>query len=141
MLSRCHRNRHRLRRGGSLVELVLVTPFLVGLCFAAFDFGRVYYASLTIANCARNGAMYASDASYQAGLTDLQSAALADDSSMTPTPTVTQTTGTASDGATYAAVTVSYPFRMACSYLNIANPLTISRTVSMRQAAQHPDTQ
>jgi Flp pilus assembly protein TadG len=137
------RARRRSRRGSGLLEAVFLVPLLLMLFFIALDYARVYFASITIANCARNGALYAADPNNHAQTdpSGLQSAALADASTLTPAPTVTQRTGTETDGSAYVEVTVSYPFHLVCSYLGLSNPLTISRRVRMRQFALQPDTQ
>jgi Flp pilus assembly protein TadG len=59
-------------RGQGLVELALFLPVLVVVVMGAVDFGRAYFAYITIANAAREGAYYAalnptaSNASVQA---------------------------------------------------------------------------
>jgi Flp pilus assembly protein TadG len=53
-----HRRRHR-SRGQSLVELALILPVLMLLLAAALDLGRIFYAQITIANAAREGAIEA----------------------------------------------------------------------------------
>jgi PKD repeat protein len=56
-------------RGQSLVELALVLPVLLALLAAALDLGRVFYATISLNNAAREGALAAAKApaSYQAG--------------------------------------------------------------------------
>src|SRR5207248_2544007 len=109
------RNGGRRRRGAALIELVLMMPVLALVFCGSLDFARVYYVSLTLANCARDGALYAADSTYQSqsGYANVTEAALADAGTLSPSPTVTQTTGTETDGSTYVAVTVSYVFRLA----------------------------
>ena len=51
--------KHRASRGQSLVELALITPLMLLLLLAAIDLGRLFYAQITIANSAREGAMVA----------------------------------------------------------------------------------
>src|SRR5687768_2079525 len=48
------------RRGAVAVELAVVAPLLVFLLLIAVDFARIFYTSLTLANCARNGALFES---------------------------------------------------------------------------------
>lgn len=59
----------RPSRGQSLVEFALVLPVMLGLLAGALDLGRVFYANITIANAAREGAFQAARTpqSYQAG--------------------------------------------------------------------------
>ena len=49
------------RRGASVVELAICLPLLVFLFVIAVDFARVYFVSITLANSARAGALYASE--------------------------------------------------------------------------------
>jgi Flp pilus assembly protein TadG len=49
-------------RGQALVELALVTPILLLLLLGAVDLGRLFYARITVANSAREGAMMAAKA-------------------------------------------------------------------------------
>ena len=66
----------RNERGQGLVELALFLPVLLVLVMGVIDFGRVYFAYVTITNAAREGAFYvslnptASDANVQAIVDD-----------------------------------------------------------------------
>jgi Flp pilus assembly protein TadG len=55
------RTRHRSRgdRGQAMVEFALVATVLLVLVLAAVDFGRLFYARITVTNAAREGAMAA----------------------------------------------------------------------------------
>ena len=44
-----------------MVELAVVLPLLVFLFVVGMDYARVFQATVVVTNCARNGAMYASD--------------------------------------------------------------------------------
>ncbi|HET6882987.1 MAG TPA: TadE/TadG family type IV pilus assembly protein [Pirellulales bacterium] len=126
---------NRERRGAAAVELAVMAPLLAFLFAVSVDFARVFYVAQTIENCARNGAMYASDPKAPANnlYTSVQNAALANAGSLQPTPTVTSSTGTDSGGNPYVTVTVSYPFK---TYLNIlgVSSYTLTRTVQARSA-------
>ena len=66
MSKRIHRavignRRGQRRRGSAAVEFALLLPFIAFLYVAGTDFARVFYYSQMIENCARNGAIYASD--------------------------------------------------------------------------------
>ena len=50
----------RDERGATLVEFALVTPVLILVLVACFDFARALNAYVTVANAAREGARYAS---------------------------------------------------------------------------------
>jgi Flp pilus assembly protein TadG len=138
----CTRPRHaRPRRAAATVELAVLAPFLAFLFVAVVDYARIFYHSLTVANCARNGALYASDpvAVAQSPYASIQDAALADAGNLSPTPTVTSTTGTDSDGNPYVEVTVTHDFQTAVNYPGIPQITTISRTVRMRVSPTVPN--
>jgi hypothetical protein len=88
---------------------------------------------VTVANCARNGALYACDSAFasNSAYTSIQQAALADSGNLSPAPTVSSTTGTDTSGNNYVEVTVSYPFQGIINYPGIPSSFTISRTVRM----------
>jgi len=130
------------RRGHALVELALVLPLLAFMLIAVFDFGRAFNYSITVATCARNGALYASDSSYasKSGYSSVTEAALKDAGRLSPAPSVSSTNGTDSSGDAYVEVTVTYPFAMISRYPGFSNPLSIRRTVRMRTIHLTPDT-
>jgi Flp pilus assembly protein TadG len=47
--------------GAATVELAALLPFLCFLFVAAVDSARIFYDGITVQNCARNGACYASN--------------------------------------------------------------------------------
>ncbi len=56
-------------RGQALVELAIILPVLLVLVLAALDLGRLFFAQITVANAAREGAYEASyGGSYSAGV-------------------------------------------------------------------------
>src|SRR5262249_35313032 len=97
--------------------------------------------SITIENCARNGALYASDpiAAAQSSYATLSDAALSDAPNISPTPTVTSTSGTDASGRSYVDVTVTYTFTTLTSYPGIPSSTTISRTVRTDVAPTAPN--
>lgn len=119
------------RRGAAVVELALLLPFLMLLFVLAVDFSRVFYCSLIVNNCARAGAMYASDpvAAAESPFASLQAAALADATNLSPQPTVTSVQGTDALGQPYVEVTVSYPFTTISGYLGTAGNVQLTRKV------------
>jgi hypothetical protein len=133
------------RRGAAAVELAVVSPLLIAFFLWILDFSRVYYFSLTIANCARNGAYYESLKSAPptgsklknynntgAMYGSIEEAALADwPSWLEIKPTVTSNTGQDADGD-YVDVTMRYPFKSATGMLGAYNDIEIERTVRMR---------
>jgi len=136
------KRRDRARRcAAASVELALLAPFLAFLFVAAVDYARLFYYSLTVANCARNGALYGSDAiaAAESPYTSIQNAALADASNLSPAPTISSTNGSDSSSNPYVEVTVTYPFTTIVNYPGIPHTTTISRTVRMRVAATVPN--
>jgi hypothetical protein len=91
---------------------------------------------VTVANCARNGALYQCDPTFASSTpyTSLQGAAQADAGNLSPAPTASSTTGTDSNGNKYVAVTVTYPFQCLINYPGIPYSITLSRTVTMAVA-------
>jgi hypothetical protein len=96
------------------------------------DWARIFYYSIAVTNCARNGALYLSlqqsaktisspytDSGYVNlyvnAASPVTAAALADAANLTPTPTVTSTSGSDSNGP-YVQVTVSYPFQTVTNF-------------------------
>jgi Flp pilus assembly protein TadG len=124
------------RRAAATVELAVLLPFLVFLFVIAVDFARIFYFSQVIENCARQGALYASDPKAPAYnlYPSVQAAALADAPDLTPQPTVTSSTGTDQTGSAYVAVTVTWQFQTITNFPGVPNNVTLSRTVQMRMA-------
>ena len=46
------------RRGVASAELAVVLSTLTFICLATCDYARSIFATVTVANCARNGALY-----------------------------------------------------------------------------------
>jgi Flp pilus assembly protein TadG len=132
--------RSRSRPGVAVVELAILLPLMAFLFVIAVDFGRIFYYSLTVTNCARNGAVYGFDptaAALVSPYTSIQDAALSDAGNLSPTPTVTSQTGTDSSG-NYIEVTVSYTFYTITQFPGVPNSVDITRTVRMRTVARVP---
>lgn len=128
------------RRGAAAVELAVLSPLLVFLLVITVDWARIFYYSVTLANAARNGALYACDpvAQTQSTYHSISEAALADTSNLSPAPTVSSSTGTDSSGDAYCLVSVTWRFPLVTSYPGIANPTTLTRTCRMRVAPITP---
>ena len=131
MIATSRRSSDGRRRGAATVELAILLPFLCLFCLGAIDYARAFSYAVVVANCARNGAMYASDpnATADTPYTSLTQAALADAGGISPTPTVTSANGTDSNGDKYVDVTVSYTFQTLVSYPGIPSTITLTRTV------------
>jgi Flp pilus assembly protein TadG len=114
------------------VELAVVLPFLCFLFIVAVDFARIFYFSLTVVNCARNGAVYGSqDPTHAVDTSGISAAAVMDAGNLDPTLlTVSSKTDSAAN-PTYVDVTVTYPFSTITNFPGIASTTTLTRTVRM----------
>lgn len=130
-MERCWRRRDQ--RGVAAVELALLLPLLVFIFLVVIDFARVFYFSQVISNCARNGALYASNlTTAQSTYASLSDAALADASNLTPSPTVTSSNGTDTAGNPYVSVSVSWTFSTISHFPGIPDNVQLTRTSQMR---------
>src|SRR5262245_44784230 len=119
------------RRGVETVELAVLLPFLFFLFLIGTDFARVMYYAVTVGNCARNGAVVASDPfgpMYIKYDGDIKAAAKADAGNIDPKPEVT-VSETIVNGITYVDVTVTYDFKTLVKFPGIPNTTKITRTV------------
>lgn len=132
----------RTARGQALVEFALIAPVLIILMLGVIDYGRVYFAHISVTNAARNGAHYASancDPTCDAAdLTGIQGAAVAETGDLLATsptnPSVSATTGTDSQGRLYADVTVQYTFNTIFPWPGLPNSFNVARLVRARVA-------
>src|SRR5262249_50044579 len=129
------------REGVAAAELAVLLPFLVFIFAIAVDWSRVFYSSIIVENCARNGAIYASDpyAINQSPYSNITAAALADAPDLSPQPTVTSNNGVDSNGAPYVDCTVSYTFQSLTNVPGVPLNTTITRTVRVYQAPKLPN--
>jgi Flp pilus assembly protein TadG len=128
------------RLGAAVVEFAFLLPLIVFLLVVCVDYARIFYYSLTVTNCARNGAVWGCDptvATYST-YTSVSQAALADASNLTPTPTVTSQTVTVGSDS-YIEVTVNYTFNTITRYPLVPSSVDISRTVRMRMEKTVPN--
>ena len=134
------RRRHHPRRGSASVELSVLLPFLSMLFVIALDWARIFYASVVVDNCARNGAMWAVDpyAMTQSPYPNIQAAALADAPNLTPQPTVTSASGTDANGRSYVDCTVSYNFQTLTNFPGVPSSTKVTSTVRVYLAPQVP---
>ena len=140
MSCRRHNRTHGRRPAVAAVELAILLPLLAFLFVIAVDWGRVFYYSLTVENCARNGALYGSDPfnPSQSTYASISDAALADAANLQPPPTVTSTNGTDSSGNAYVEVNVSWTFSSLTNFPGVPGTTNLSRTVRMRMAPITP---
>jgi Flp pilus assembly protein TadG len=127
------RGRRNSGRAAAAVELVLMLPMLSFVCLVAIDYSRLFYAWATLADVARDGALYASDSSFATSTTyaTAQQAALADASNLSPAPTITSTSGVDAGGNSYVQVTATYQFQTIANYPGIPNSVSLSRSLRM----------
>ena len=130
------------RRGAAVVELAILLPLLVFLFVIAVDFARIFYFSVTLTNCARAGAMYASDptTSDESPFASTQAAALADATNLSPAPTVTSVNGVDASGRGYVEVTAAYTFKTITGFPGVPNQVNLTRKVRMNVSAGSPIT-
>ena len=142
--------RHLIRgtRGQSLAEFALLLPVLLILVLGAIDFGRVYFAYVSVTNASRNAAQYGSFNTIRANDEDctdgncLRLAAIADTSNLLNTsstnPEVTTescSVGSLDDqGNECVRITVTYTFETLVPWPGLPNSIDLSRTVQMRVA-------
>ena len=150
---------HRSRRAVAAVEFAVLAPFLAFMFVIAIDWARIFYYSIAVTNCARNGALYMSQqqsaVTTSSPYTDsgyvnlfvnsanpVTAAALADASDLTPTPTVTSASGSDSYGP-YVEVTVSYPFHTLTDFsvgnFLVPSSTNVTRTVRMYVPPETPN--
>ena len=145
------------RRGTVAAEFALVLTFIIlPLCMITIDFARLFYHYTIITNCARNGALWASDplsnldptiwpvkpTNSESPYPNLQAAVLADAGSLTPVPRVNSTDPTYSTDASgnmTVSVTVTYDFTVLSPFLLGYDTFPISRTETMRVLPKTPN--
>src|SRR5947207_98587 len=132
------------RPGTAAVELAVMLPFLVFLIGVGVDFARIFYSAQTLANCARNGALYESDYYFRkdspyATTTD---AALADAPNLMSDPNnlpvVKVAPWSGANGQDYVEVTVTYKFRTVVRMIGVPDEVEFSRTVRMAKTPMNP---
>src|SRR5262249_40545307 len=133
--------RPQRRRGAAAVELAVLLPVLAFLFVAAVDYPRVSYYSVTVENCARNGALYASDPvmAAQPPYASITAAAQAEAPNLSPAPSVSSASGTDGDSNPYVEVTVTWSFQTLTNYPGVPSTVTVSRTVRVRKAPTVPN--
>ena len=148
-----------VRKGVQVVEFAILLPFLAFMFVIAVDWARVFYYSIAVANCARNGALYLSQQQsaktssspytdsgyvnlYVRSASPVTAAALADAPDLTPAPTVTS--AAAKDGyGDYVEVTVSYPFHAVTNFsvgnFLVPSSTNVTKTVRMYVPPESPN--
>ncbi|SRR5581483_1839729 len=125
------------RRGAAIVEFAVLLPFLVFLLLVAIDWARMLYFTQCINDCARSGALWASDpeVQMQSQYTNVTDASLAEAPGLTPKPTVTQTFTTDAKGnPVTVTVKVAMQFDTIANVPGSPKSQTISRSITMAVA-------
>jgi Flp pilus assembly protein TadG len=122
------------RTGSATVEFAVLLPFLAFLCVIVTDWARLYYYTVSLESCARNGCLYASDAQYaaQSPYSNVTQAALAEAPFLNAAATVTTATTTDTAGNPAISCTVSVPFQTITNFPGVPSSQTLTRTVQMR---------
>ena len=127
------------RRGTAAVELAIFLPVLAFLFVIAVDFGRIFYFSLTVTNCARNGAMYGGQKPANAlDSAEIVVAAKKDVGTLNVEQLYVTSAVNNTTSPTTLSVTVAYPFRTITGYFGIPNLVTLTRTVQVNVAPLVP---
>lgn len=148
-----------VRKGAQVVELAILLPFLSFLFVLVIDWARIFYYSITVTNCARNGALYmarqqsakTTTSPYtDSGLVNLYvnsanpvtAAATADAPNLSPPPAVTTNTGSDGYGA-YVEVTVSYTFLtvtdFSVQFFSVPSSTNVTKTCRMYVPPETPN--
>jgi hypothetical protein len=116
-------------------------PFLAFIFVVAVDWCRIFYFTVTVDNCARNGALNAFDnyALAKSPYTSTSAAALADATNLTPQPTVTLGKGVDEFGQPYVECTVTYTYETITNFPGVPRDTVITRTVRLYTAPQVPN--
>jgi Flp pilus assembly protein TadG len=135
------------RRGAAAVELAVLLPFMMFMFLIATDWSRVFYYSMVLDNCARNGALYGCNAfnnqkwqGTASQVATVQAAAVAGGTNLNPpvaASNVGVTNSTDADGNSIVIVTVTYTFHTVARYPGIPSQQLV-KTAQMRIAPSTP---
>lgn len=139
--SRRKRTHSRGEIAQSMVEFALAAPFLIVLMLGLIDFGRVYFAYVSVTNSARTGADYAAancnPSCEEDDLAAIRDAVVAETTELlntSPTnPEVSVNIGDSlSPGTSNVDVTVSYTFTTIFPWPGLPTSMNVERTVTAR---------
>ena len=122
----------RRRQGVAATEFALLLPLLAFLFVITLDYSRIFYFTMIVNNCARNGAIYGCQNPTAANDTSgiLTNAQMDAGNINLNNLTVTSTTDSGTN-PTYVEVTASYSFATITSYPGVPSSTQIVRTVRM----------
>ena len=122
----------KLRRGAAAVEFAVMLPFLCFVFIATVDFCRVFYYSLTVSNCARNGAIYGSaDKIHALDTGGILTACKADAGNLNLQELGISCSTDNASNPTHVDVTVTYPFTTIAQYPGVPKQTILSRSIRM----------
>lgn len=128
------------RSGVATVECSILLPLLLFLFLVGVDFSRVFYFSIAVTNCARNGAMYGSkDPSKALDQTGIKNAVLIDAHNLNQDMMTISSATDSNTAPTYVEVTVVYPFQTTTGFLGLPGTFTITRSVRMQVSPLVPN--
>ena len=145
-----HLNSRKSRRGIASTEFALLAVFLTGITVVTIDFGRVYFAGITLANAASSGAFYGAFAEDHAvdhsGMQQVAENDVEDLTGVTvsaehycqcsggaPDPDCSASTcGSYGEPKIYVSVTALKTFDFVLGPPLLPESITLSRTVRMR---------
>lgn len=139
------------QRGTALVEFALVTPLLCLLLCGSIDLGRIFYASIEVANAAHAGAAYgartvslANDTAgmktaalndapdYSSNITAVGSYTCQCEASSTFVNCITGYTACGSAPLIFVTVTASMQVHPMIPWPGVPNPVTINSSATIR---------
>jgi hypothetical protein len=137
------------RRGAAAAELAVLLPLLVFIFLVGTDYCRIFYYSLTITNCARNGALFGSGVANSqnwqnndALIATIREATVADGAKLNPPVTadnVAVVKARDADGHAVVQVSVTYQFNTLTGFPGIPNTVNLIRTAQLRIAPLAPN--
>ena len=128
------------RRAAATVELAVLLPFLCFAFVVTVDYSRIFYFSITVANCARNGAVYGSaDTQHAVDTSGIDTASRDDAGNLDSTLLHVASSTDSTTNPSYVDVTVTYSFSTITKYPGVPSQTTITRTVRMRVVPAKPN--
>ena len=118
--------------GQELVELALLIPLLLVVAAGVLDLGRVFHASITIANSAREGARYGTfDPNDVVGITAAAQAEAANSGIDLSASTIAVSCPEGCGSGLPVRVTISYPFEFVMGMVFPDPNLTLGGSAEM----------
>ncbi|AMV38173.1 TadE/TadG family type IV pilus assembly protein [Planctomyces sp. SH-PL62] len=128
------------RRGAAALELALLLPPLCFLCVITIDFARAFADVMTLAECARVGAIRgATRTDKPVSYGEVQADALARAVDLETPPTIELRQGTDLAGGAYVEVAARYTLHPLFPYPGVPDSISITRTVRMRRPPGDPN--